>query len=95
VGDPAQTAEAAGAGSWSGILAPYVEDRWAHTRLGVNYRTPAEIMDLAAAVVRAEDPAFEPPRSVRSTGVRPFVRAVDDLPAAVAGAVAELTPDEG
>ncbi|CAL9444175.1 hypothetical protein SUDANB145_02307 [Streptomyces sp. enrichment culture] len=95
VGDPAQTAEAAGVGSWSEILAPYVEDRWVHTRLGVNYRTPAEIMDVAAAVVRAEDPAFEPPGSVRSTGVRPFVRAVDDLPAAVAGAVAELTPDEG
>lgn len=40
VGDPAQTAEAAGVGSWSGILDPYVGDRWEHTRLGVNYRTP-------------------------------------------------------
>ncbi|MGW0815631.1 HelD family protein [Streptomyces viridiviolaceus] len=95
VGDPAQTAEAAGVGSWSKILSPYVEDRWEHTRLGVNYRTPAEIMDVAAAVVRAEDPAFEPPRSVRSTGVRPWIRATDDLPAAVAEAVAELTPAEG
>ncbi|MFE8921815.1 HelD family protein [Streptomyces rochei] len=95
VGDPAQTAEAAGVGSWSKILAPYVEDRWEHTRLGVNYRTPAEIMDVAAAVVRAEDPSFEPPSSVRSTGVRPFVRATDDLPAAVAAAVGELTPEEG
>ncbi|MET7681181.1 ATP-dependent DNA helicase [Streptomyces sp. NPDC005423] len=95
VGDPAQTAEAAGVGSWSEILAPYVEDRWDHTRLAVNYRTPAEIMDLAAAVVRAEDPSFEPPSSVRSTGVRPWVRATDDLPGAVAKAVAELTPAEG
>ncbi|MGY1428977.1 HelD family protein [Streptomyces sp. MN12] len=95
VGDPAQTAEAAGVGSWSKILAPYVEDRWEHTRLGVNYRTPAVIMDVAAAVVRAEDPSFEPPSSVRSTGVRPFVRATDDLPAAVAEAVGELTPEEG
>ncbi|MEV5545125.1 ATP-dependent DNA helicase [Streptomyces sp. NPDC052309] len=95
VGDPAQTAEAAGVGSWSKILTPYVEDRWEHTRLGVNYRTPAEIMDLAAAVVRAEDPAFEPPSSVRSTGVRPWVRATGDLPAAVAEAVGELTPEEG
>ncbi|GGS83769.1 MULTISPECIES: HelD family protein [Streptomyces] len=95
VGDPAQTAEAAGVGSWAEILAPYVEDRYEHTRLGVNYRTPAEIMDVAAAVVRAEDPAFEPPSSVRSTGVRPWVRAAGDLPAAVAGAVAELTPGEG
>ncbi|MFE6098316.1 HelD family protein [Streptomyces massasporeus] len=95
VGDPAQTAEAAGVGSWSGILAPYVEDRWEHTRLGVNYRTPAEIMDVAAAVVRAEHPEFEPPSSVRSTGVRPWARATDDLPGAVAKAAGELTPAEG
>ncbi|MGV9421643.1 HelD family protein [Streptomyces sp. NPDC003674] len=96
VGDPAQTAEAAGVGSWADILTPYVEDRWEHTRLGVNYRTPAEIMELAAAVVRAENPDFEPPSSVRSTGVRPWVRdAEGDLPGAVAEAVAELTPEEG
>jgi DNA helicase IV len=95
VGDPAQTAEAAGVGSWAGILEPYVEDRWEHTRLGVNYRTPAEVMDVAAAVVRAEHPDFEPPSSVRSTGVRPWVRATDDLPGAVAKAVEELTPAEG
>ncbi|MFI7020851.1 HelD family protein [Streptomyces sp. NPDC050164] len=95
VGDPAQTAEEAGVGSWSGILSPYVEDRWEHTRLGVNYRTPAEIMDVAAAVVRAEHPEFEPPSSVRSTGVRPWARATDDLPGAVAKAVEELTPTEG
>ncbi len=96
VGDPAQTAEAAGVGSWSEILEPYVEDRWDHTRLGVNYRTPSEIMDLAAAVVRAENPDFEPPSSVRSTGVPPWIRhAHDDLPGAVEKAVAELTPTEG
>ncbi|MEU7060118.1 ATP-dependent DNA helicase [Streptomyces sp. NPDC046197] len=95
VGDPAQTAEAAGVGSWADILQPYVEDRWEHTRLGVNYRTPAEIMDVAAAVVRAEHPAFEPPSSVRSTGVKPWARATDDLPGAVAEAVQELTPAEG
>ncbi|WP_435612878.1 HelD family protein [Streptomyces sp. bgisy159] len=95
VGDPAQTAEEAGVGSWRDILEPYVEDRWEHTRLGVNYRTPAEIMDVAAAVVRAEHPGFQPPGSVRSTGVRPWARATDDLPGAVAEAVAELTPAEG
>ncbi|EKX66069.1 hypothetical protein STRIP9103_06853 [Streptomyces ipomoeae 91-03] len=97
VGDPAQTAEAAGVGSWADILSPYVEDRWKHTRLGVNYRTPAEIMRVAAGVVRAERPDFEPPSSVRSTGVRPWARraAVRDLPGEVAKAVAELTPAEG
>ncbi|MFD6918787.1 HelD family protein [Streptomyces sp. NPDC059944] len=96
VGDPAQTAEAAGVGSWEEILSPYVGDRWDHTRLGVNYRTPSEIMDVAAGVLRSERPGFEPPRSVRSTGVRPWVRdAGDDLPGAVAKAVGELTPAEG
>ncbi|MFD7700446.1 HelD family protein [Streptomyces caelestis] len=95
VGDPAQTSEAGGVGSWADILTPFVEDRWEHTRLGVNYRTPAEIMDVAAAVVRAEHPGFEPPGSVRSTGVRPWARATDDLPGAVAEAVAEFTPHEG
>jgi DNA helicase IV len=96
VGDPVQTAEAAGVGSWADILHPYVEDRWVHTRLAVNYRTPAEIMELAAAVVRAEHPDFEPPRSVRATGVRPWIRRVaGDLPGAVEEAVADLTPAEG
>ncbi|CAL9432598.1 hypothetical protein SUDANB126_02097 [Streptomyces sp. enrichment culture] len=92
VGDPVQTSEAGGVGAWADILAPYVEDRWEHARLGVNYRTPAEIMDVAAAVVRAEHPGFEPPGSVRATGVRPWARAADDLPDAVAKAVAELAP---
>ncbi|MBM4828508.1 HelD family protein [Actinospica acidiphila] len=95
VGDPAQTSEAGGVGSWEGILDPYVEDRWEHHRLGVNYRTPAEIMEVAAAVVRDAHPGFEPPSSVRATGVRPWARAAADLPAATAEAVKELTPEEG
>lgn len=96
VGDPAQTSEEAGIGSWERILEPYVGDRYEHVRLGVNYRTPAEIMDLAAKVVRADDPSFEPPGSVRSTGEVPWTRdAGADLAGAVARAVAELTPVEG
>ncbi|WP_254885974.1 ATP-binding domain-containing protein [Streptomyces sp. NA02950] len=95
VGDPAQTAEPGGCRSWSRILAPYVEDRFEHTRLGVNYRTPAEIMAIAADVARSADPAFEPPSSVRATGVRPWARHTADLPGAVAGAVARETREEG
>jgi DNA helicase IV len=96
VGDPAQTSEEAGVGSWEKILAPYVGDRFEHVRLGVNYRTPAEIMDLAAGVVRAVDPSFEPPGSVRSTGEKPWTRdAGADLAGAVARAVEELAPGEG
>lgn len=95
VGDPAQTGDEAGCGSWKRILDPYVEDRWELVRLGVNYRTPAEIMDVAAAVLRARHPGFEPPRSVRSTGVRPWVRETDDLARTVAAAVRGGTPAEG
>ncbi|MFF5564835.1 HelD family protein [Streptomyces sp. NPDC012623] len=75
VGDPAQTGDAAGCDSWSQILEPYVQDRWELTRLGVNYRTPAEIMEVAAEVRRTADPLFEPPASVRSTGEGPVVRS--------------------
>lgn len=96
VGDPAQTSEEAGVGSWERILEPYVGDRFAHVALKVNYRTPAEIMELAARVLRADDPSFEPPASVRSTGEAPWLRdAGDDLAGAVARAVPELTPGEG
>ncbi|WP_407705973.1 HelD family protein [Streptomyces yaizuensis] len=98
VGDPAQTGDPAGVGSWERILAPYAEGRWRHTRLGVNYRTPAEIMERAAAVRRAADPGFVPPRSVRSTGVEPWtVRAGDggDLAAAVRAAVARERSGDG
>src|SRR6185436_4239329 len=58
VGDPAQTGDEAGCGSWKRILDPYVGDRFELVRLGVNYRTPAEIMDVAAAVLRARHPGF-------------------------------------
>ncbi|MFG2617376.1 HelD family protein [Streptomyces sp. NPDC048507] len=95
VGDPAQTGDEAGCGSWRRILAPYVGERWERVRLGVNYRTPAEIMEVAAAVLRAHDPGFEPPGSVRSTGVRPWVRESADLPGALAAAVRTGTPAEG
>ncbi|WP_079086587.1 HelD family protein [Streptomyces silvensis] len=96
VGDPAQTAESGGVGSWRDILSPYVADRWEYARLGVNYRTPAEIMEVAAEVPRAAGVVgFEPPSSVRSTGVRPWARCVGDLAAGVAEAVAAETPSVG
>lgn len=93
VGDPAQTGDLAGCDSWQEILAPYVQDRWQLARLGVNYRTPAEIMEYAAERRRATDPAFEPPRSIRATGARPWERT---LPLAeVAGLAEAETPAEG
>lgn len=96
VGDPAQTSEEAGVGSWEKILRPYVGDRFEHVTLEVNYRTPAEIMELAAGVLREKDPSFSAPVSVRSTGEKPWTRdSGEDLAAEVSRAVAELTPREG
>ena len=55
--------------SWSEALDPYLGDRWRLAPLTVNYRTPAEVMAVAADVLAAIDPELEPPRSVRR--VRP------------------------
>ncbi|MFJ2745503.1 HelD family protein [Streptomyces sp. NPDC087440] len=99
VGDPAQVGDAAGCDSWKQILDPYVGDRYEHTRLGVNYRTPAEIMELAGSVMRGAIPGFQPPGSVRSTGHEPTLVSVDigdhrALAEAVAESVARERADD-
>ncbi|WP_091375846.1 HelD family protein [Actinokineospora alba] len=91
VGDVAQTGDLAGADSWSDTLAPYVEDRWRLAELTVNYRTPAEVMAVAADVLAELAADVEPPRSVRETGVPPWTRKVDAD--AVAETVARLAAD--
>ncbi|MDQ7905995.1 AAA family ATPase [Phytohabitans sp. ZYX-F-186] len=92
VGDVAQTGDLAGTSSWDGIFAPYVADRWRLAELKVNYRTPAEIMAVAAEVLARIDPALEPPRSVRQTGVEPWTRVLDaaQLPKVVIDEAAEV-----
>ena len=72
VGDVAQTGDPAGTSSWAQALRPHVGDRWRLAELTVNYRTPAEVMALAAQVLARIDPALEPPRSVRESGVEPW-----------------------
>ena len=60
-------------------------DRWVYRSLSVNYRTPAEIMTVAAALLAEFAPCVEPPESVRACGVRPWSSRVtdDELVAAV------------
>ncbi|WP_336083700.1 RNA polymerase recycling motor ATPase HelR [Nocardia sp. SSK8] len=86
VGDLAQRRAAAGATSWDAMLDPYVPGRWVYRPLSVNYRTPAEIMAVAAAVLAEFAPEVRPPESVRACGVAPWSRAVTtaELPAAIA-----------
>ncbi|GGP09418.1 AAA family ATPase [Nonomuraea glycinis] len=92
VGDIAQTGSAAGARSWGEVLDPYLEGRWRQERLEVNYRTPAEIMRVAADVLRAIDPALRPPESVREGEAEPrAVRSgVAGLPEVVARELAAI-----
>jgi DNA helicase IV len=71
VGDVAQTGSPAGATSWKDMLAPLVGGRWREERLTVNYRTPAEIMAVAADVLASVSPDERPPDSVRTEGVGP------------------------
>jgi DNA helicase IV len=97
VGDVAQTGSPAGASSWAEVLTPHLGQHWRLEELTVNYRTPAEIMDVAAEVLAAGGSTASAGRSVRSTGVRPWaLRAPDDeLPEAVAAAAAEFGAEEG
>ncbi|QFZ24319.1 HelD family protein [Saccharothrix syringae] len=91
VGDLAQTGDPAGASSWARVLEPHVGDRWRQTRLTVNYRAPAEVVEATADLLAAHHPGTPPPRSVRSTGQPPWrlrtTRAA--LPRTVARLVAE------
>ncbi|MFC7586010.1 hypothetical protein ACFQYP_21395 [Nonomuraea antimicrobica] len=96
VGDLAQTGSAAGARSWGEVLDPYLEGRWRVERLEVNYRTPVEIMRVAADVLAAFAPEQVPPVSVREGEAEP--RAVRlaaagwpvGLPELVAAELAEI-----
>jgi hypothetical protein len=81
VGDIAQRGNAAGARSWAQMLDPYVRGRWREELLTINYRTPAEIMAVAADVLAAVAPAEKPPESVREEGAPPRAVNVAQPPA--------------
>ncbi|MEU2032451.1 RNA polymerase recycling motor ATPase HelR [Nocardia amamiensis] len=97
VGDLAQRRSAAGAISWDQMLEPYVPGRWVYRSLSVNYRTPAEIMTVAAAVLAEFAPGVQPPESVRACGIRPWSRQVTEheLPSAIAEFVRDEAGREG
>lgn len=90
VGDLAQRGSVAGARSWAGALEPYLGTRWKRQQLTVNYRTPAEFMELAAWVLPDVGPGLEAPESVRRIGVQPWIRevTVDGLASVVREALA-------
>jgi superfamily I DNA/RNA helicase len=72
VGDVAQTGAPWGPGSWAEALDPQAAGRWRVEELTVNYRTPAEIMAVAADVLAVMDAGLAPPRSAREGGAAPW-----------------------
>ncbi|SOC50341.1 DNA helicase IV [Blastococcus aggregatus] len=97
VGDVAQTSTLAGATSWAQVLDPHLGRTWQLAELTVNYRTPSEIMAVAAGVLAATGAPTAAATSVRSTGVQPWGQRVADaeLADAVAEAALEFAKEEG
>jgi DNA helicase IV len=77
VGDMAQTGAPWGPGSWATALDPHAAGRWRVEQLTVNYRTPAEIMAVAADVLASLDAGLQAPRSAREAGTAPWHLGVD------------------
>ena len=110
-GDEAQAVRAGSAATWARILAALgvADGSVARHELTVNYRTPAEVMELAAGLLERFAPHLHPARSVRTAGVGPRrvhtggrpLRATDiaDTVAAIrrdvgAGLVAVIAPEQ-
>ncbi len=89
VGDLAQRSRVAEPSTWEAVGQLIGRRRVAIERLEVNYRTPAEIVDLAKAVLAAagHDPESAP-SSVREGGATPEVHEAEDLASTTAGLVA-------
>ena len=92
VGDIAQRGSAAGARSWGQMLDRHLKGRWREERLTINYRTPAEIMDLASEVLKTVAPDQEPPESVRHGELPP--RAVRTTAAELPESLAHVVETE-
>ena len=93
VGDLAQRRSEAGARSWDTVMEPYVPGRWVYRSLSVNYRTPAEIMTVAAALLSEFAPGVQPPESVRASGVQPWSKKVTG--AELLTAIDDFVDEEG
>jgi hypothetical protein len=77
VGDVDQLAAPWGTRRWADTLDAVAPDRWDLRELSVNYRTPCEIMAVAADVLAAVDPDAVLPSSVRDAGYAPQAHRVD------------------
>jgi DNA helicase IV len=105
VGDPGQASKPGAVSSWDDVLSHLpTHNATRFVSLSINYRTPAEVMELASRLLAVAAPTVEPSRSVRSTGEYPHFVPVTraDLVATTAeqtraalqrtGAVAVIAP---
>ncbi len=80
VGDPGQASRPGALASWDDVLRhvpTYTTPQF--VTLSVNYRTPAEVMELASRLLAVAAPTVEPSQSVRGTGEYPrFVATTPD-----------------
>ena len=83
VGDIAQASAAAGAASWEAALRPHVGDGWRLEELTVNYRTPAQISEVAEAMAVAHGVNITRSRAVRESEWPVDVVRSGDLQSAV------------
>lgn len=65
VGDIAQTGSVSGARSWADVFDGWAPGHWRAEELTVNYRTPAQVMDVAADVLAVAQPGATVPVSAR------------------------------
>ena len=84
VGDISQATGPASSPSWQDALTPHVGAAWERRDLTINYRTPAQVMESACAMLVASGHQIDPPTSVRAGEPPSFVpidrvRAVEQL----------------
>jgi DNA helicase IV len=91
VGDLGQASGHWAPSSWQDVIDLVPAPRSSVVELTVNYRTPSEVMDVAARVLAEARPDLTPARSVRDAGIAPRAVAVvgDDIVATAVHAAAQ------
>lgn len=81
-------------GDWSEHLPESIGD-WDYQELTVNYRSPAEVGDLSAAILGELAPSLSPSTAIREVGHRPRAIPVHDVACELPMLLAAATVDIG
>lgn len=97
VGDPAQSSYPDQAESRRALHDVIGSSPMRRFKLSTNYRSPREVFDLAATVIRRVYPSADLPNAVRSTGVEPVFAqtSAEGLDAAIKAQVLALASEVG